>query len=100
MAYKYLLEVVSLVAIAVFCIVFIYTSSSVPGTAFRGSDTAGSELIANLSHTPEENFQPLIPQWVPPSPEIESTLFALQATIGGLLVGGIFGYWIGQKKKT
>jgi cobalt/nickel transport protein len=47
-----------------------------------------------------ENFQPLIPQWKPPGAEIESCLFALQAAIGGIMVGGVFGYWIGSSKKA
>ena len=70
------------------------------GAEFAGSDNAGSGLIAKLSGTPLENFQPIIPQWEPPSGEIESCLFALQAAFGGILVGGIFGFWIGQKKKA
>ena len=70
------------------------------GAEFAGSDNVGSGLIAELSGTPLENFQPIIPQWEPPSTEIESCLFALQAAFGGILVGGIFGFWIGQKKKA
>jgi len=46
------------------------------------------------------NFQPLIPQWEPSSGEIESCLFALQAAAGGILVGSVFGYWVGLKKKA
>ncbi len=58
------------------------------------------DLSQNFPVHPVENFQPLIPQWEPPSGEIESCLFALQAAVGGILVGGVFGYWIGQKKKA
>jgi cobalt/nickel transport protein len=46
----------------------------------------------------EEEFQPVIPQWTPPSGEIESALFALQAAIGGIVLGWVFGFWRGQKK--
>ena len=70
------------------------------GAEFAGSDNVGSGLIAELSGIPLDNFQPLIPQWEPPSGEIESALFALQAAVGGILVGGVFGFWIGQKKKA
>jgi cobalt/nickel transport protein len=70
------------------------------GAEFAGSDTAGSGLIAKLSGVPVEHFRPLIPQWVPPSAEIESCLFALQAAVGGILIGGVFGFWLGQKKKA
>jgi cobalt/nickel transport protein len=100
MAYKYTLEFLALIAIILFCGLFLYTSSTMSGAEFSGSDNVGSALIAKLSGTPLENFQPLIPQWEPPSGEIESCLFALQAAIGGILVGGVFGFWIGQKKKV
>ena len=100
MAYKYKLEILTLIAIGLFCGLFLYTSSTMRSAEFTGSDTAGSGLIAELSGTPLENFQPIIPQWEPPSGEIESCLFALQAAFGGILVGGIFGFWIGQKKKA
>jgi cobalt/nickel transport protein len=100
MAYKYTLEILAGIAIIAFCALFLYTSSTMSGAEFAGSDNVGSGLIAILSGTPLENFQPLIPQWVPPSGEIESCLFALQAAVGGILVGGVFGYWKGQKKRA
>ena len=100
MTYKYKLEILTLISIGIFCGLFLYTSSTMSGAEFAGSDNVGSGLIAELSGTPLENFHPLIWQWVPPSGEIESALFALQAAVGGILVGGVFGYWMGQKKKT
>jgi cobalt/nickel transport protein len=100
MAYKYTLEILAGIAILAFCAVFLYTSATMSGAEFAGSDNVGSGLIAKLSGSPIENFQPLIWQWVPPSGEIESALFALQAAVGGILVGGVFGYWMGQKKKA
>jgi cobalt/nickel transport protein len=100
MSFRYSLEIITIIAIGVFCAVFIYTSSSLPGAGFSGTDTAGSELVADLSGQPVEHFKPLIPQWQPPGAEIESSLFALQAAIGGILAGGVLGYWLGQKKKT
>jgi cobalt/nickel transport protein len=100
MAYKYTLEILAGIAIIALCALFLYTSSTMSGAEFAGSDNVGSGLIAILSGTPLENFQPLIPQWVPPSGEIESCLFALQAAVGGILVGGVFGYWMGQKQRT
>lgn len=100
MVYKYTLELLAGIAIAGFCIMFLYTSATMSGAEFAGSDNVGSGLIARLSGTPVESFQPLIPQWEPPSGEIEACLFALQAAVGGILVGGVFGYWCGQKKQT
>jgi cobalt/nickel transport protein len=100
MSFKYTLEILTVIAIVAFCAVFLYTSSTMSGAEFAGSDNVGSGLIAKLSGTPVENFQPLIPQWIPPSGEIEACLFALQAAVGGIFVGGVFGYWIGQKKNA
>jgi cobalt/nickel transport protein len=100
MTFKYTLEALTIIAIVVFTGIFLYTSSIMSGAEFAGSDNVGSGLIAELSGTPLENFQPLIPQWEPPSGEIESCLFALQAAVGGMLVGGVFGFWMGSVKKT
>ena len=100
MKFKYTLEAITVIAIVAFSAVFFYMSSSVSGAEFAGSDNLGSRLVAELAGKPLENFQPLIPQWEPPSGEIESCLFALQAAIGGILVGGVFGFWIGSKKKA
>jgi cobalt/nickel transport protein len=100
MAFRYTLELLAGITILAFCALFLYTSSTMSGAEFAGSDNVGSGLIAELSGIPLDNFQPLIPQWEPPSGEIESALFALQAAVGGILVGGVFGFWIGQKKKA
>ena len=100
MAYKYTLEILTVIAIVAFCALFLYTSATMSGAEFAGSDTVGSGLIAQLSGNPLESFHPLIPQWEPPSGEIEACLFALQAAIGGILVGGVFGFWMGQKNKA
>lgn len=98
MAKSYLLEILTVVAIAAFIGIFLFTSSTMTGAEFAGSDNVGSGLIAELSGKPVESFTPLIPQWEPPSGEIESCLFALQAALGGIFVGGVFGYWLGQRK--
>ena len=100
MAYKYTLELLAGIAIVTFCALFLYTSTTLSGAESAGSDNIGSGLIAKLSGIPVENFTPLIPQWEPPSGEIEACIFALQAAVGGILVGGVFGYWIGQNKKA
>lgn len=100
MAFRYTLEILAGIVIIAFCALFLYTSASMSGAEFAGSDNVVSGLIAELSGTPLKNFQPLIPQWQPPSSEIEAGLFALQAAVGGILVGGVFGFWIGQKKKA
>ncbi len=98
MQFKYTLEVLTVIAIVVFCGLFLYTSATMDDAEFAGSDNVGSGLIAKLSGTSVDDFQPLVPQWEPPSGEIESCLFAFQAAFGGILIGGVFGYWLGQKK--
>ncbi len=95
----YLLEIITAVAIVVFIALFLAVSSG-GSHEFSGSDDVGSQKIAELSGKPVESYLPLIPQYEPPSGEIESTLFALQAAFGGVLLGLVFGYWLGQRKRA
>ena len=99
MARNYNLEILAVIAIAALVLIFLYTSSTTKNTGFIGTDDIAAAKISGSSGNASEEIQPLIPQWVPPSAEIESTLFGLQAAIGGVLIGGVFGYWIGQKRK-
>ncbi|HUK92995.1 MAG TPA: cobalt transport protein CbiN [Methanomicrobiales archaeon] len=92
------LEILTLVGLFAFVVLFLVVSSQT-GHEFSGSDDVGSEKISELTGRPIESFKPLIPQYVPPSGEIESTLFALQATFGGVIVGLVIGYWYGQKRR-
>lgn len=100
MKFKYTLEVLTVIAIVAFSVIFFYSGSNLSLAKFSGSDTAGSQRIAELSGKSLEELQPLIPQWKPPGTEIESCLFALQAAVGGIMVGGVFGFWIGSQKKA
>lgn len=100
MARKYILEVLAVAAIIVFGIIFLYTSLIMKNAEFAGTDDIAAARISGSPNASSQTIKPLIPQWVPPSPEIESTLFGLQAAIGGMVIGGVFGYWIGQKKKA
>jgi cobalt/nickel transport protein len=96
---KYKLELITGIAVIAFIAIFLYVSAG-GSHAFSGSDDAGSQKIAELTGHPVESFTPLIPQYVPPSGEIESTLFAVQASFGGLVLGLVFGYWLGQRKTS
>ncbi|MCC7553126.1 MAG: energy-coupling factor ABC transporter substrate-binding protein [Methanobacteriaceae archaeon] len=61
---------------------------------FGGSDGAAGDAIE------ESGYEPWFSSfWEPPSGEIESLLFALQAAIGALIIGYFFGLWRGQKNK-
>ncbi len=65
------------------------------GNEFGGSDDAGADAVSEV----DADFVPIAePVWEPPSGEIESLLFCVQAAIGA----GICGYAIGRltsKKK-
>ena len=97
---RFRFEILAVIAILAFCVLFLYTSSVNGNAQFAGSDDVGSSQISRITGIPEENFHPLIWQWVPPSGEIESAIFALQAAIGGILVGWFFGYWKGLKEQV
>lgn len=61
---------------------------------FGGSDDAGSDAVS------ETGYQPWINSiWEPPSGEVESLLFAVQAAIGAIIIGYAFGYWRGISSK-
>jgi len=77
--YLLLLGVVALVA---FPLIFVKGE-------YKGSDDAGSAAIA----VTKPGFEPWVrPIWEPPSDEIESLLFAIQAAFGA----GIIGYVLGR----
>jgi cobalt/nickel transport protein len=58
---------------------------------FGGSDDQASAMIANIQPNYHRWAEPL---WTPPSSEIESLLFALQAALGA----GLLGYYFGRKR--
>ncbi|MBI5977928.1 energy-coupling factor ABC transporter substrate-binding protein [Clostridium perfringens] len=62
---------------------------------FGGSDDQAEEAITQI----DENYEPWFsPLFEPASGEIESLLFALQATIGAGVIGFGLGYLKGKKK--
>jgi cobalt/nickel transport protein len=93
---RYRLEILTIAAVLAFMAFFLYTTAVMPGAEFAGSDSVGSSQIAALTGREVESFTPLIPQWEPPSGEIEAALFALQAACGGVVAGYIFGRWKGE----
>jgi cobalt/nickel transport protein len=65
------------------------------GAEFGGADSAAGALIAEL----RPGYQPWFSSiWEPPSGEIASLLFALQAAIGAGFVCFFFGYYMGKRK--
>lgn len=62
-----------------------------------GADGEAENVIAAIN--PDyEPWDPGLPTFEPPSGEIESLLFALQAAIGALVIGYFFGYYKGKNK--
>ncbi len=65
--------------------------------AFEGADGEAEEVIAVVNPDYEPWFEPV---WEPPSGEIESLLFALQAALGTGFICFYFGYKAGERKKS
>jgi cobalt/nickel transport protein len=83
-----------LLILAVLIIAFPLALYNGNGGYFGGSDDKGSTAIEETGYQPW--FHSL---WEPPSGEIESLLFAVQAAIGAIIVGYILGYYKGQAKE-
>ena len=63
---------------------------------FAGADDKASELINAVNPDYKPWFESV---WKPPSSEVESFLFALQAGIGAGFVGYFFGWLKGRKSQ-
>lgn len=90
----------TLIILSVICIViFIAPLAMFNGLGedegyFGGADDAAGEAVEKTGYEPWTGSI-----WEPPSGEIESLLFALQAAIGAIIIGYAFGYWRGQGKE-
>lgn len=80
-----------LVAIIAILPLAIYSGLGEDEGYFGGSDDAAGEAIEETGYEPW--FSSI---WEPPSGEIESLLFALQAAIGAIIIGYVLGYYMGQ----
>lgn len=69
----------------------IITGSGGDAPEFGGSDGQAEEVIVDLNPDYEPWFESI---YEPPSGEIESLLFALQAAIGA----GVIGYYLGSRR--
>jgi cobalt/nickel transport protein len=87
------LEYIVLAIILIFTVQFFYMSLTT-NAEYAGSDDQAEGVIEELTGgTYVPWAQPL---WEPPSGEIESLLFGLQAAIGALIIGYFFGYYRAQ----
>ena len=64
--------------------------------AWGGADGVANDMITVINPDYEPWFESI---WEPPSGEIESMLFSLQAAIGALIIGLFFGYNYALKKQ-
>jgi cobalt/nickel transport protein len=87
---KIKLELLTIGVIVLFIAAFAYVSST-QDHEWGGADGQAVKVISNLSGgTYVPWFQSI---YQPPSGEIESLLFALQAAIGSLIIGYFLGYY-------
>jgi cobalt/nickel transport protein len=61
------------------------------GAEFSGSDDQATAMIARIQPAYQRWATPV---WEPPSGEVESLLFALQAALGA----GLLGYYFGRRR--
>ncbi len=88
-------ELIALAVLAVFFMGFAFVNST-GDHEWGGADGEAEGVISEITGGA---YQPWIdPVWEPPSGEIESLLFSLQAAIGGLIIGYFLGYHHRAKK--
>lgn len=84
------LELITIGLLIIFIAAFAYVSSS-QDHDWGGADGKAEDVISELTGgTYQPWFQSI---YQPPSQEIESLLFALQAAIGSLIIGYFLGYY-------
>ncbi len=91
---KYYILILALVVIIAVSPFIIYNGQGEQQGLFGGADAAASTAIE------ETGYQPWFKSiWEPPSDEVETFIFSLQAAIGALIVGYILGYYSGRSKE-
>jgi cobalt/nickel transport protein len=86
---KHLLLLICLIAL------FIIPYILLPEAEYSGADSEVEELILETGYEPW--FESI---WEPPSGEIESLLFAIQAAIGAIIIGYFIGLEKGKRSKN
>lgn len=90
---KQILIILGLLALC--AAILIYPLLTIHDSEFGGADGAAEEAIAQLDPDYEPWAESLIE---PPGGETESLLFCLQAALGGIVLGGGFGYLAARKR--
>ncbi|MDM7940533.1 MAG: energy-coupling factor ABC transporter substrate-binding protein [Methanothrix sp.] len=89
------LEYITLAIILIFIAAFAYVSS-MGNHEWGGADDQAGNAIDKLTGGTYQPWAHSI--WEPPSGEIESLLFALQAAFGAIIIGYFLGYYRGLAK--
>jgi cobalt/nickel transport protein len=88
------LELIVLAILLIFAAQFIYISYTTHAE-YGGADDKPEGVIEQITNG---TYKPITqPIWEPPSSEIESLLFALQAAIGAGVIGYFLGYYRAKK---
>ncbi len=91
---KLTLIVVLLIAVIGFVTAFV------PGMIGITPEWGGADAAAAIKIGEISDYKPWFsPLWEPPSGEIETLLFSLQAAIGAGIIGYIAGLYTGRKEK-
>jgi len=97
---KYTLEIIAILATVIFAGIFVVVNSQVGGTlspgeeGWGGTDDHATKIIESTGYTPW--FSSI---YTPPSGEIETLFFCLQAAAGAMVIGYFFGYSRGRLER-
>lgn len=89
-------KTLAILLIAVCIVIAIVPLMTIKDSEFGGADGEAEDLIGEINPDYEPWAESLIE---PPGGETESLLFSLQAGLGGLVLGGGFGYLVGKNKR-
>ncbi len=73
-------------------VLFAFPLILLPHAEFSGADSNAEQAISDSGYQPWFN-----PIWEPPSGEIESLLFSVQAAIGAVIIGYFVGFERGKR---
>ncbi len=94
---KYLAEIAALLIILLFAGSFIVVLNT-GEHEWGGADGEAEDVIMEMSGNSYEPWTS--PVYEPPSGEIESLFFSLQAAIGAIVIGFFFGYYYRGRQIT
>ena len=81
-------------AILIIAVVLLFALPLIlfPGAEYSGADSDAEQAISDTGYEPWFNVI-----WEPPSGEIETLLFSVQAAIGAVVIGYFVGYERGKR---